>query len=196
MKVLIVIDMQNDFITGVFGTEEAKAIVPKVVAKIKEAEDEFEPLFYTQDTHMEEYYQDTAEANLPIHCILGTEGWLIEQSVQEAIDSFTKYCEHPYPFEKHTFGSCDLSCKINDLASEILSSDLNFGVLPQTHKQVIEIVGLCTDICVISNALMIKAAIPWAEIIVDASACAGTTPENHNKALDIMELNGIKVINR
>ena len=146
-KILVVIDMQNDFIDGSLGTKEAQQIVPRVVEKMKE----YDPwnIYLTRDTHYENYLDTQEGRNLPVeHCIEGTHrlaGILMTERAQEALE--------------------------------------------------IELVGLCTDICVVSNALLFKAAMPEAPITVDASCCAGVTPESHRHALETMKMCQIKVVN-
>lgn len=168
-KVLIVIDMQNDFIDGSLGTKEAQAIIPNVEKKIEEYEcklGEDVEIFFTKDTHDENYLQTQEGKLLPIkHCIIGTDGWNIH-------DTF--------------------------IARKIVIKDA-FGYTP--WRQIlpigitgIEIVGVVTDICVISNALILKAQLPEIPITVDASCCAGTTPERHKAALEVMKSCQINVI--
>lgn len=172
MKVLLVIDMQNDFIDGALGTKEAVAIVPNVIKKIKE----FDGVVYaTRDTH-EENYLDTQEGkNLPVkHCIRGSEGWQIQKDIQALLKT--------EPIDKPTFGSVKLG--------ELL--------VKGNEKEKIEsitLVGLCTDICVISNAMIAKANLPEVPIYVDAACCAGVTPESHERALAAMGPCQIHVLN-
>ena len=147
-KILIVIDMQNDFIDGALGTKEAEAIVPAVVRKIKSypADD----VYATRDTHPENYLDTQEGEHLPVrHCIKGTAGWQLCKEVAPLIPE-------GHIFDKPTFGS------------------------------VVELVGLCTDICVVSNALLLKAVLPEMKISVDASCCAGVTPQKHEAALETM----------
>ena len=172
-KILVVIDMQNDFIDGSLGTKEAQQIVPRVVEKMKE----YDPwnIYLTRDTHYENY-RDTQEGrNLPIeHCIEGTHGWQLNDAVAKAAEKATV-------IDKPTFGSNRLAgILMTERAQEALE---------------IELVGLCTDICVVSNALLFKAAMPEAPITVDASCCAGVTPESHRHALETMKMCQIKVVN-
>ena len=164
-NVLIVVDMQKDFVDGALGSKEAVAIVPAVVKKISEFDGD---IFVTFDTHFENYL-DTAEGKkLPVpHCIKGTEGWQLNEEVMAAL-SPKKYTS----VEKNTFGSVDLPALIREAVA-----DDDFTV---------EIIGLCTDICVVSNALIIKAIFPEVLITVDASCCAGVTPEKHEAALETM----------
>lgn len=172
-KVLVVIDMQNDFIDGALGTPEAQAIVPKVVAKMKE----YDPwnIFLTRDTHYENYLDTQEGRKLPVpHCIEGTHGWQLRAEVAEAAGKATVV-------DKPTFGS-------NRLAALLMAERAQMAME-------IELVGLCTDICVVSNALLFKAAMPEAPITVDASCCAGVTPERHRAALETMKSCQIDVIN-
>ena len=163
MKVLVAVDIQNDFVTGSLGTKEAQAIVPGAVEKIRTFNG---MVIYTRDTHGENYLDTEEGRHLPIpHCIRDTEGWqLIRQ-----LDMFPK----ERIFDKSTFGSIQLGEFLRDLH----------------HKKSLEsvtVIGLCTDICVVSNALLLKTFLPETEIIVDASCCAGVTPDSHRKALDTM----------
>lgn len=175
MKVLVVVDMQNDFIDGALGTPEAQAIVPRVVEKIKTTGD---IVYVTKDTHYADYL-DTQEGKLlPVpHCIAETYGWNIEKNVQNALDER----EEVYTYEKETFGSVDLGAALNLVWDDNLDE--------------IILVGLCTDICVISNALLIKAYLSDVKITVDASCCAGTTPERHKNALAAMKMCQINIEN-
>ena len=170
-QILIVVDMQNDFIDGALGTKEAAAIVPKVEDKIRNFDGE---VLFTRDTH-ETWYLETQEGkNLPVpHCIRGTEGW----QIRKELDALRK----TDPIDKETFGSTDLAA---DLLA--LHEDEEIGS--------ITLVGLCTDICVISNALLLKATLPEVPIYVDAACCAGVTPESHENALKAMEACQIKVM--
>ena len=170
-KILIVVDMQNDFIDGALGTKEAVAIVPKVEEKIRNFDVE---VFFTRDTH-ETYYLETQEGkNLPVkHCIRDTEGWQIRKEIADLIST--------EPIIKETFGSSRLPERIRTLSD-------------QEAIESITLVGLCTDICVISNALLIKASLPEVPICVDATCCAGVTPESHENALKAMEACQIRII--
>ena len=166
MKVLVVVDMQKDFVDGALGTPEAVAIVPKVAARIQSGLAAGEKILFTRDTH-EESYMDTQEGhNLPVpHCIRGTEGW-------EIIPELRPFAAQA-PIDKPTFGSAQLGTVLEELneAEEI---------------EKITFIGLCTDICVISNALLAKAFLPEVKVAVDASCCAGVTPESHRTALAAM----------
>lgn len=164
-KFLVVVDMQNDFVDMALGTEEAVRIVPAVAAKIESFDGE---IFVTYDTHFDNY-PDTAEGKkLPVpHCIKGTDGWQLNARVRQALDgkAYTAV-------EKNTFGSVELPKLINAAANGEAFS--------------VELIGLCTDICVVSNALLLKASFPENEISVDSACCAGVTPETHNAALATM----------
>lgn len=171
MKVLVVVDMQNDFIDGALGTPEAAKIVPRVVQKIRD----FNGLVIaTRDTH-EENYLDTQEGKkLPVkHCIRGTKGWEIRPEIQELILEA--------PIDKPIFGSEELGQRLKacQKSGESIES--------------ITLVGLCTDICVISNALLLKACLPEVPVIVDASCCAGVTPESHAQALNAMKMCQVEI---
>ena len=170
-KVLVVVDMQNDFIDGALGTKEAVAIVPGVKEKIENFDG---VVLFTRDTH-ETYYLDTQEGQkLPVpHCIRDTEGW----QIRSELDALRK----TEPIDKETFGSTDLAGEL-----VALNEDEEIGS--------ITLVGLCTDICVISNALLIKASLPEVPICVDATCCAGVTPESHENALKAMEVCQIRII--
>ena len=171
MKVLIVIDMQNDFISGSLGTEEAIAIVPNVDKKIKEYISSQNKVIFTRDTHYDNYLQINEGKHLPVvHCVYGTHGWNIPRSLDIV------NCEH---IDKETFGYLPWH----------LDGD---GCVRQFDE--IEICGLCTDICVISNALILKALFPEADITVDASCCAGTTTDNHLAALNMMKMCQINIV--
>jgi nicotinamidase-related amidase len=172
---LIVVDMQNDFIDGSLGTREAQSIVPFVVQKIK---NHHGPVIYTMDTHDEDYLTTQEGEKLPVpHCIMGTEGWALNQNIEGL-----RLSSKTLAFSKPTFGSRELA--------EHLYEENN------KHKiDSIELVGLCTDICVISNALLIKAWLPEITIMVDASCCAGVTPDSHNNSLEAMKMCQIEVVN-
>lgn len=160
-KVLLVIDMQNDFIDGALGTKEAVAILPKVCDKIKKAKEEGTSIIFTKDTHSNNYLNTNEGRKLPVeHCIKPSFGWEINEQLKPFADKV---------IEKGTFGSVDLPEHVKDFDT-------------------IELVGLCTDICVISNALLIKANFPEKEILVDSECCAGVTPESHQNALDAMKM--------
>jgi len=174
-KFLIVVDMQKDFVDGALGTKEAGAIVPEVVRKIEGFDGD---IFVTKDTHFADYLQSAEGKKLPVpHCIKGTEGWELDERVEEALAGRDYVVE----VEKITFGSVELPGMIGSAAGEE-----DFSV---------ELIGLCTDICVVSNALLLKAHFPQAQISVDAACCAGVTPESHEAALTTMKMCQIEVIN-
>lgn len=173
-KVLVVIDMQNDFVYGSLGTLEAQAIVPNVMNKIAEYKRGEWPIFYTRDTHYDDYLDTQEGKKLPVpHCIRNTEGW----QIRNELDSLRK----TEPIDKETFGS-------TDLAAELVAMNIDDEIGSITF------VGLCTDICVISNALLVKAALPEVPIIVDAACCAGVTPESHENALNAMKMCQIDIV--
>lgn len=171
--VLLVIDMQNDFIDGALGTEEAKAIVPKVAGRIEA----FEGLvLFTQDTHEDDYLETQEGKNLPVkHCIRDTQGWEIHPEIANWVEREETVIEKP------TFGSAELAAMLGMMSSDIQINSVT-------------LVGLCTDICVISNAMLLKAFMPEVPIIVDASYCAGVTPESHRTALQAMKACQIEVL--
>lgn len=166
-RYFIVIDMQNDFVTGALGTREAEEIAENVIQRVKEFQGR---VLFTQDTHGENYL-DTQEGKLlPVrHCIKGTEGWQLIPELK-AVQEQKKY---PV-FEKNTFGSMELAQFLKKKYQE-------------NAVESVELAGLCTDICVISNALLIKAYMPELPVMVTASCCAGVTPEKHEAALRTME---------
>lgn len=170
-KILVVVDMQNDFIDGALGTKEAEAIVDNVIKKIKE----YDPknIYATRDTHFENYLETSEGKNLPVvHCIKDTNGWMIESRIAEAMPE-AKIIDKP------TFGSTDLA-------------DMLFARNDKNPIE-IELIGVCTDICVVSNAILLKAKMPEVQISVDASCCAGVTPGTHEAALETMKMCQISV---
>lgn len=172
-KLLIVVDMQKDFVDGALGSKEAVAIVDNVVNKIKSFDGD---VIVTYDTHFENYMETQEGKNLPVpHCIKGTDGWKLNEKVQAALDG-REYAA----IEKPTFGSTELPEYIK----------ANYG----TTELDIELVGLCTDICVVSNALLLKANFLEAKVSVDASCCAGVTVDSHNAALTTMKMCQVNVI--
>lgn len=177
MKVLVVVDMQNDFITGSLGTPEAQAIVPNVKKKIEEAVKNGDTIFYTQDTHFDDYLDTKEGKKLPVkHCIHMTHGWKIHDELLPPEDY-----DPWYLISKFTFGS-------EELVRMIAVGDMD------VRCDEIELVGLCTDICVVSNAVLLKANFyDKTEISVDATCCAGVTPESHEAALKTMEMCQINV---
>lgn len=174
-KILVVIDMQNDFISGSLGTPEAQAMLPRLVDKIKNEPDTTRFIF-TKDTHHEGYMSTPEGKKLPVvHCVKGTPGWEIPTCLTEY------FCHSPFVVEKPTFGSYELIEHLNDF-------------LDDYEVDTIEFVGLVTNICVISNALMAKSRFPDIQIVVDSNCCAGTTPAEHEMALNIMRCCQIDVI--
>ncbi|MCL2509867.1 MAG: cysteine hydrolase, partial [Methanomassiliicoccaceae archaeon] len=168
MKLLIVVDMQNDFITGALGTPQAQSILPDVKAKIEKYKRNGDKVIFTRDTHGEDYLSTHEGRCLPIvHCIKGTKG----HEIADCLD--TEGCEI---IDKPTFGSLEL-------AEHVALDDYDE----------IELCGVCTDICVVSNALLLKARVPEMEVAVDATCCAGATPESHKAALLTMKMCQVNV---
>ena len=167
MKFLIVVDMQNDFISGSLGSSHAQAIVQNVVKKVKNFDGE---IIFTRDTHGEEYMQTQEGKKLPVpHCVKDTKGWQVCDELQPFVKTAV---------DKITFGSIDLLQILEGYNAPI---------------DEIELCGLCTDICVISNAMLLKAYFPETKITVDSSCCAGVTPESHQTALDAMRAVQIEI---
>lgn len=168
MKYLIVIDMQKDFIDGSLGTKEAQAILPSVIEKVKNYDGE---IIFTKDTHTSDYLDTQEGKNLPVkHCMMGEGGWYLDEQLGRIADELN--CRI---YNKPTFGSVELAADLkrqNDAAA----------------IEEIELCGLCTDICVISNALLFKAFMPETPISVDAACCAGVTPQSHINALEAMKM--------
>lgn len=174
-KVLIVVDMQNDFITGALGSAEAQAIVPNVVEKVKGFEGD---IYFTRDTHFDDYMNTLEGQKLPVpHCINGTEGWSIIKELNDYACNRTDEVVSKGIMDKFTFG-------YKDWRQTFRLDEFEF-----------ELCGVCTDICVISNALALRMFYPDAKITVDASCCAGVTPEKHAAALEVMKSCQIEVIN-
>ncbi len=171
MKYLIVVDMQKDFIDGALGTAEAVAIVPAVAEKIKNFDGK---VIFTRDTHTADYMNTQEGASLPVpHCIKGSDGWQISAALASLAEDV---------IDKPTFGSVELAQRL--------------AVENSCHAiDSITLIGLCTDICVISNAMLCKAFMPEVPVIVDAACCAGVTPASHTNALQAMKMCQIKVEN-
>ena len=169
MDVLVVVDMQNDFVNGALGTKEAEQIVPHVVERVVDGMNRGETILFTRDTHEPCYLETQEGKNLPVpHCVRGTDGWKI-------IPQLTEYTQGRTILDKPTFGSAELG---------MLLTEMN-------EKDAIEkitLIGLCTDICVISNTLLVKAFLPEVPVAVDAKCCAGVTPESHRNALAAMKV--------
>ncbi len=174
-KLLIVVDMQNDFITGALGSAEAQAIAGAAAAYIRARKAEGYTLIATLDTHGEDYMRTPEGAKLPVpHCIKGTEGWQLNPDVAAALGDCLLV-------EKPTFGSIELP----GVVANIVADDPDVTI---------ELLGVCTDICVVSNALLLKANFPGASMQVKADCCAGVTPEKHLAALDVMASCQIDII--
>jgi nicotinamidase-related amidase len=180
MKVLVVVDMQKDFVDGSLGTKEAQAIVPAVTKKVNEyAKMKNTVIIYTRDTHYEDYMETREGQILPVpHCIFGTEGWEI---VPEVINLDATIAV----LDKKTFGKSDIADNIMEMVGKLTGS---------VNIESIELCGLCTDICVVSNALILKANFPETAISVDSECCAGVTPEKHEAALEVMRSCQITVL--
>ena len=172
-KILVVVDMQNDFIDCALGTPEAVAAVPSVIHEVQSKD--YDMIFATMDTHGEDYMDTQEGKNLPVvHCIKGTDGWQIRPDIAELLTKAKIY-------EKPTFGSIALASDLKAMSEE--------------EEIELELIGLCTDICVVSNALLLKASMPEVQISVDAACCAGVTPEKHLAALETMRSCQIQVKN-
>ncbi len=170
MKILCVIDMQNDFIDGALGTQEAQAITDNVAKKIELYRKNGDRVIFTRDTHHDNYMQTQEGRNLPVpHCIKGTVGWQISEKLTVG-DSKV--------IDKPTFGSVELSEYISELE----------------NVSEVEFIGLCTDICVISNAMLLKAKLPEVKVSVDSACCAGVTPQSHDNALAAMKMCQIEIL--
>lgn len=194
IKVLIGIDLQNDFIDGSLANKEAQSTIPNIVNKIKQFNGD--AIFLTQDTHFDNYLNTSEGKKLPIkHCVYKTNGWNINREIQEAIDEKIKDGIRVESICKPTFGS--IECLPNtgtfqSLPELVLSMESG---IEKPISMEIEICGFCTDICVVSNALILKAyTYDFAEITVDSKCCAGVTPEKHEAALETMRSNQINVI--
>lgn len=172
-KILVVVDIQNDFVDGALGTPEAQAIIDNAADKIKNFDGD---IFVTYDTHYENYMDTLEGKKLPVpHCIKGTDGWQLNAKIADALND-KKY----KTVEKLTFGSVELP----ELVKEAIGDE----------TAEVTLIGLCTDICVVSNALLLKANFLDSEITVDSSCCAGVTPETHTAALETMRCCQINII--
>jgi nicotinamidase-related amidase len=173
-KALIVVDIQSDFVTGSLGTEQAQAIIPNVKAKIKDSLQRGDKIIFTRDTHGANYLETQEGRNLPVeHCITGTDGW----EIYGGLDDNCSGCRY---IDKPSFGWSDWGTALQEVINEI---------------DEIELCGLCTDICVVSNALIIKAFYPEIKITVDADCCAGISEESHKAALLTMKMCQVNVLN-
>ena len=175
MKALLVIDMQKDFVDGVLGSPEAAAIVPAVAARIERAKQTGERVFFTRDTHQENYLSTQEGRKLPVpHCIEGSPGW-------QLIPELAPLAEGETVFDKPGFGYPSLCHELERLAK-------------REPLEEVTLIGVCTDICVISNALLVKAFLPETELYVEAACCAGVTPERHQIALEAMKACQITIL--
>ena len=176
MNILIVVDMQNDFVSGALGSQEAADIVPNVASRIEGGLGRGETVLFTRDTHDENYLETREGHALPVpHCIRGTEGW-------EIVPQLKTYITGLEPVDKPTFGSTALGERLQAMNA-------------QHPIESITLIGLCTDICVISNALLLRAFLPEVPITVDAACCAGVTPQSHRIALQAMRACQIEIEN-
>lgn len=174
-RLLLVVDMQNDFIDGALGTPEAQQILDNVNKKIKSYDQAGDQVIFTVDTHADNYLESQEGKRLPVcHCIKDSEGWNLNQSLYIPPSASI--------IEKHSFGSKDLGLMLMELDGQ------NKAPLE------IELIGLCTDICIIANALIAKTFLPECRIIVDSNCCAGVTPEGHSNALAAMKICQIDII--
>lgn len=173
-KILVVVDMQNDFIDGALGTKEAESIVKNVVTKIQQYISNKDSIYFTMDTHNENYLKSQEGLKLPVeHCIKGNPGWNLQKDITILLESLKN--RNKIVFEKNGFGSVELAETIKN----------NFEDNENTE---IELVGLCTDICVITNAILLKTYMPNSKIIVDESCCAGVNTRSHKEALNTMKM--------
>ena len=174
-KILISVDMQNDFVDAALGTKEAVAIVPTVCEEIKK---DYDLVIATRDTHHEDYLETNEGKHLPvIHCVQDSEGWMLNKEVEKALNERTSV----RILDKPTFGSEELVRILKEYdETEPIES--------------ITLVGLCTDICVVTNALLVKTAFPEIPVMVKADCCAGVTPETHEAALKTMQMCQIEII--
>lgn len=177
MRYLIVVDMQKDFITGSLGTKEAEEILQRVVEKVQNFEGR---IIFTRDTHTEGYLETLEGKNLPVkHCIRGEEGWELADGLKSIAQTLAWKV-----YDKPAFGCPELAVCLRE------ENDREPGRIEE-----IELCGLCTDICVISNALIIKAFLPEVPVSVDAACCAGVTPQSHQNALEAMKMCQIEIRN-
>ncbi len=170
MKLLVVVDMQNDFTTGALKNDEAVKVIPNIARKIEQSEKSGDTVVFTRDTHTDDYMETQEGKNLPVkHCVKGTLGW-------EIVPQLKMYTYRKRIFDKPCFGSMELAMFAHEKCFDE-----------------VELIGVCTDICVISNAMLIKAALPEAEVCVDSSCCAGVTVQSHQNALNAMSMCHIKI---
>ncbi len=167
MRYLIVVDVQKDFVDGALGTKEAVEMLPNLVKKVKNYEGE---VWFTKDTHPDNYLQTQEGRILPVqHCVKGTDGWKLAKELEKVCDM-----KKAVIYEKPTFGSTQMAEDLKKLYDK-------------GEVESVELVGICTDICVVSNALLLKAFMPELPIYVDAKCCAGVTIKKHEAALEVME---------
>ena len=177
-RILIVVDMQKDFIDGALGTPEAVAITPLAAEKLRAWRSAGLPVIATLDTHGEDYLSTREGRFLPVvHCVKGSEGWQLNGEIADALGDGVR-------LEKPSFGSMELPGLVRELT----------GAEGDGKSLGIELIGLCTDICVVSNAMILKAAFPEAEMTVDSACCAGVTPEKHRAALETMASCQIRIV--
>jgi nicotinamidase-related amidase len=165
MKILVVVDMQNDFLTGTLGSEDTKEIIPNVIKSIENFNGK---IFFTRDTHFEDYLNTQEGEKLPVkHCLKNTWGW-------EICEELKKYTNEEHIVDKPTFGSVVLAEKLVEINDKEKIDSVTF-------------VGVCTDICVIANAMLVKSFLPEVKVIVDSSSCAGVSKKTHEAALTAMQ---------
>ena len=178
-KVLVVVDMQNDFLTGALKNDEGVKVIPHIKGKLENAGKDTLVCF-TRDTHFEDYLETEEGKNLPVvHCIYGTEGWQITDELNPLKDG-KALPANTFVFDKYTFGSRQFASFLSENSARI---------------DEIELVGVCTDICVISNAMLAKATLPNIPVYVDAAGCAGVTPATHDNAIEAMKMCHIHIVN-
>lgn len=171
-KILVVVDMQKDFVDGTLGTQEAQKIVAGIIRRIKEYPKE--NVFATRDTHTEDYLETSEGKHLPVvHCIRGSEGWQVVEEIEALILP-------DHIIDKPTFGSLKLALQLKKISEQ--------------EEIAIELVGVCTDICVVSNALLLKAQMPEVPITVNSACCAGVTPQSHDAAIQTMKMCQIEIV--
>ena len=181
-KILVIVDMQNDFVTGSLANKEAENVVPRIVEKLQKHGKEYSSILVTLDTHNKNYLGTFEGKNLPVeHCVKGTEGHKIVQDIFDVLQQLKKDKVFVKMFQKGTFVSNKLATYLS------VTTDNNCEI---------EIIGVCTDICVVSNALSIRATLPSTVISVDASCCAGTSVKAHEAALKVMNSCQVKITNR
>lgn len=178
-KLLVVVDMQNDFIDGALGTKEAQSIVPNVVKKIEEYEKNGDKVIFTRDTHSDNYANTEEGKNLPVeHCIIGTKGWELNPKIENLYEKIDDETYNVY--DKPSFGSYELAIDLMEYY--------------QDYDE-IELIGICTGVCLLSQAVICKTGQPNAHIVVDASCCACVTPHSHDVAIEAMKTLQIEIRN-